>query len=233
MGSNEWILYIDQSLPPPPASKIQCFLSSYTGFNPFTLRREDEIHKSIFLIRNEEEKERRGEMIPEIKKILYATDLSKNSSYAFLYAADMARRHNARIIILHSVEPVRHMYAEGVSDRLEEILQKAKRGEREADVEEIKKYLQEFCKKIENQVGPPCGELVAKILVPLGHPVEQILKAADEEGCDAFVLGTHGKGFLRHTFLGSVAEDVLERTRKPVFIIPLPSEKTNFDWDHI
>jgi hypothetical protein len=30
-----------------------------------------------------------------------------------------------------------------------------------------------------------------------------------------------------------VAEDVLERTRKPVFIIPLPSEKTNFDWDKI
>ena len=86
---------------------------------------------------------------------------------------------------------------------------------------------------MENQIGPPCGELVLKILVPLGHPVEQILKTADEEGCNAIVLGTHGKGFLRHTFLGSVAEDVLERTRKPVFIIPLPSEKTNFDWDHV
>jgi len=172
-------------------------------------------------------------MIPEIKKILYATDLSKNSSYAFLYAADMAKRHNARIVILHSVEPVPHMYSEGMSDRVEEILQKAKKGERETDLEEIKKYLQEFCNKVENQIGPPCVELVSKILVPLGHPVEEILKVADEESCDAIVLGTHGKGFLRHTFLGSVAEDVLERTRKPVFIIPLPSEKTNFDWDHI
>ena len=172
-------------------------------------------------------------MIPEIKKILYATDLSKNSSYAFLYAADMAKRHNARIVILHSVEPVRHMYSEGMSDRVEEVLQKAKKGERETDLEEIKKYLQEFCNKIENQIGPPCVELVSKILLPLGHPVEEILKAADEEGCGAIVLGTHGKGFLRHTFLGSVAGDVLERTRKPVFIIPLPSEKTIFDWDHI
>jgi len=52
-----------------------------------------------------------------------------------------------------------------------------------------------------------------------------------EEGWDAIVLGTHEKKFLRHTFLGSVAEDVLERTRKSVFIIPLPSEKTNIDWD--
>jgi nucleotide-binding universal stress UspA family protein len=176
---------------------------------------------------------RKREMIPGIKKILYATDLSKNSSYAFLYAADMAKRHNARIVILHSVEPVYYMYPEEMSGRVDAILQKAKKEEWVTDLEEIKKYLQEFCNKIENQIGPPCVDLVSKILVPLGHPVEEILKAADEDGCDAIVLGTHGKGFLRHTFLGSVAGDVLERTRKPVFIIPLPSEKANIDWDHI
>ena len=172
-------------------------------------------------------------MIPEIKKILYATDLSKNSNYAFFYAVDMAKRHNARIVILHSVEPIRHFYDEGGSYRVEELLRKAKGQERKVDIEEIKKSLEQFCKKTENQVGLPCVELVSKILVPLGHPVEEILKAADEEGCDAIVLGTHGKGFLRQTFLGSVAGSVLERTRKPVFIIPLPSEKTNFDWDKI
>ena len=144
-------------------------------------------------------------MIPEIKKILYATDLSKNSSYAFLYAVDMAKRHNAKIVILHSIGPVRYMYSEGMSDRIEEILERAKKAERETDLEEIKKYLQKFCEKTENQIGPPCVELVSKILVPLGHPVEEILNAADKEGCDAIVLGTHGKGFLKHTFLGSVA----------------------------
>lgn len=45
-------------------------------------------------------------MIPAVKKILYATDLSKNLSYAFYYAADMSKRYNAKIVILHSVEPV-------------------------------------------------------------------------------------------------------------------------------
>jgi nucleotide-binding universal stress UspA family protein len=44
------------------------------------------------------------------------------------------------------------------------------------------------------------------------------------------VLGTHGKGFLAHTFLGSVSKAVLHRTRKPVFIIPLPSEKLPIEW---
>ena len=172
-------------------------------------------------------------MIPEIKRILYATDLTKNSAYAFFYAADMAKRYNAKIVILHSVEPIRYIYGEEVPSRLEEMLQESKGQERKMDIEKIKKGLQEFCKKAETQIGPPCAELVSKILVPLGHPVEEILKAADEESCDAIVLGTHGKGFLRQTFLGSVAGSVLERTRKPVFIIPLPSEKTNINWDKI
>jgi nucleotide-binding universal stress UspA family protein len=172
-------------------------------------------------------------MIPQIKKILYATDLSKNSSYAFFYAIDMAKRHNARIVLLHSIEPVLHIYSEGSSLLAEQMLDRAKKQEREMDLEAMKKGLHEFCKRAETQIGSPCVELVSKILVPLGHPVEEILKAADEESCDAIVLGTHGKGFLRQTFLGSVAGSVLERTRKPVFIIPLPSEKTNIDWDKI
>jgi nucleotide-binding universal stress UspA family protein len=45
-------------------------------------------------------------MIPQIKKILFATDLSKNSAYAFYYAVHMAKRDEAKIVILHAVEPL-------------------------------------------------------------------------------------------------------------------------------
>ena len=44
--------------------------------------------------------------------------LSKNSNYAFFYAVDMAKRHNAKIVILHSIERVRY-YSEGDSGRVE------------------------------------------------------------------------------------------------------------------
>jgi hypothetical protein len=60
------------------------------------------------------------------------------------------------------------------------MLQEAKDQERKTDIEEVKKVLQEFCKKAETQIGPPCAELVTKILVPLGHPLEEILKTADD-----------------------------------------------------
>src|SRR5512137_751495 len=43
-------------------------------------------------------------MIPRIKNILYATDLSKNSAYAFRYAVNSARKHDAKIHILHVIE---------------------------------------------------------------------------------------------------------------------------------
>ncbi len=165
-------------------------------------------------------------MIPQTKKILYATDLSKNSSYAFLFATDMARRHDAEIVILHVIEKI-PAYAEAYTGLTDEM----KRKQQDETVEEIKKHLHGFCKKAETQVGSPCVELVSKILVPRGHPPDEILNAANEEGCDVIVLGTHGKGFLAHTFLGSVSSAVLSRTRKPVFIIPLPSEKAATDWN--
>ena len=170
-------------------------------------------------------------MIADIKKILYATDLSKNSFYAFFYAVDMAKAHNAQIVILHAVEPTRHIaYVESdVLAKMAEV-EKEKQG---LYLEEIKKGLREFCVRVENDFGNACIQLVSKILVPIGHPVEEILKAADEEGCDAIVLGTHGKGVLRHTFLGKVAGSVLERTRKPVLVIPLPPDDINIGWDKI
>jgi nucleotide-binding universal stress UspA family protein len=113
------------------------------------------------------------------------------------------------------------------------VLKNARLKGREEDIELIKGRIQEFCKKREEQIGSPCSELISKIVVSFGHPVDEILKTADEEGCDIIVLGNHGKGFLSHTFLGSVSSGVLHRTRKPVFMIPLPSETDAIDLGEI
>jgi nucleotide-binding universal stress UspA family protein len=78
-------------------------------------------------------------------------------------------------------------------------------------------------------MGTSSVDLISNILIRLGHPVEEILKVADEEGCDVIVLGTHGKGILKQTLLGSVSGSVITRTRKPLFLIPLPSENINID----
>ena len=43
-------------------------------------------------------------MKPEINKILFTTDLSSNSRYAFKYATNIAAHHHASIVILHVIE---------------------------------------------------------------------------------------------------------------------------------
>jgi nucleotide-binding universal stress UspA family protein len=165
-------------------------------------------------------------MFSQIKKILYATDLSKNSSYAFLYAMDMAKTHNAKIVILHAIEPI-PLYVEFYGFLPDTTSPK----QQEETVEKVKTHLQNFCQKAENQYGSPCIDLVSKILVTIGYPPTEILNAANKEECDVIVLGTHGKGFLAHTFLGSVSSAVLHRSQKPIFIIPLPSEKSTLEGD--
>lgn len=78
-----------------------------------------------------------------------------------------------------------------------------------------------FCEK-EFKNDPHGSEKVISVEVCEGFPPEVILRKADELGCDTIVLGTHGKGIIANTFLGSTSKRVLRRTRKPVFIIPLP-----------
>jgi nucleotide-binding universal stress UspA family protein len=164
-------------------------------------------------------------MIPKIEKILYATDLSKNSAYAFYHAVDIAQKRNAKIIILHVIEPVSPLVRGYIG---EDTVIKVQHQNIDAASEEIHQRLKNFCKVVEERIGP-CVELVSDILIRLGHPVNEILGVAEKEGCDLIVLGSHGKGFLEHTFLGSVSRMVLDRTRRPVFIIPLPSKHVDID----
>jgi len=158
-------------------------------------------------------------MIPKFRKILYATDLSENSAYAFRYAVNSAQQHGAKIHILHVLEGIRAALLSTYLDR-ERIEEIRERGMAETKVR-IQKRIEAFC-QIELKEDPECQALVASTEVVEGDPASEILRKADELGVDLVVMGTHGKGLLEHAFLGSVAEKVLHRTRIPVLTIPIP-----------
>jgi nucleotide-binding universal stress UspA family protein len=63
---------------------------------------------------------------------------------------------------------------------------------------------------------------VASIEVLHGNPVAMILQKADQLDVDVIVMGAHGKGAVEYAFLGSTAEKVLRKTRRPVFVVPIP-----------
>ena len=167
-------------------------------------------------------------MLPRIKRILYATDLSPNSEYVLQYAINSARHHSAELIVLHVAEKlpptVKALIGQHISDaKLKEILQ----DKMDYAKERIQKRIQALCEKEMLRQELKIEKLIAAIEVVDGYPADVILRKAEQLDSDAIIMGTHGKGFLRHSYFGSTAKKVLRRVRKPVFIIPLPEGETD------
>ena len=161
-------------------------------------------------------------MIPKINKILYTTDLSPNSAYAFRYAINSAEKHNADIIILHILELPSATILGLLEDYFdEEQYERILKNNTAEKKYQIKNRLKIFCEK-ELKDDLEVIDRVISIQVCRGYPADMILQKAEELDCDAIVMGSHGKGVIGHTFLGSTTKKVLRRSRTPVFIIPLP-----------
>lgn len=160
-------------------------------------------------------------MSPTIGKMLYATDLSQNSAYAFRYAIYLARKLDAKIVVLHVMEkmsPDAQLVIQTYIDAKDQENIFANKLQR--SMERIEKRLHLFCEK-ELENAQEVKERIDSIEVCQGYPAEEILLKTESLQCDAVIMGAHEKG-ITHTFLGSVAKSVLRRSRRPTFIFPLP-----------
>jgi len=157
--------------------------------------------------------------IPNIQKILYATDLSENSAYAARYVVRTAEQNNAEVCVLHVLETPRLPSFSSEEEKLEKLSEK----QREMVKDKIYRQLTEFCQRALQ--GNTNIILSMSIEVVEGDAAAKILQRAEELKVDMVIMGTHGKGWLAHAFLGSEAEKVLHRIKVPVLIIPLPDRK--------
>ncbi|MCE5265420.1 MAG: universal stress protein [Deltaproteobacteria bacterium] len=156
----------------------------------------------------------------EIKKILYATDLSTGSQSSFHSAMEIAKKFDACLVILHVIEelpPSTVSILQWV--QADKITKKHYDDFKAYSVDQIRASIQEICDK-EITLDPTCRQRVESIHVVIGYPADEILNKLDELNCDAVIMGTHSKGAIAHTFLGSVAERVLRRVKKPAFVFP-------------
>jgi len=172
----------------------------------------------------------------DVKKILYATDLSKSARYAFAYAVSLADLYNASITFIHVLPEVSSRLDQSVigyisEERWEEIKSKNFEEAREAIIGKrrdhlaIRDALHQFSEDAkEDRDGQ--GFVTDDIIVVRGNPVEEILKYTEEKNCDLIVMGTHGHGTLADALMGSTARRVLRRSRKPVLVVRLPEEES-------
>ena len=161
-------------------------------------------------------------MLPKIKKILYATDLSENARYAYKYAASLAQQYEARITILHVIEkPTAETFLQ-IQGYVGEEKWKQLQEEKQADfVSRIKGRLSEFCNEISSAVDA-CTFQVDKIIVKEGIAADEILYQAELNDADVIIMGTRGFGMFKDALMGGTARRVVRRSILPVMVIRLP-----------
>ena len=146
---------------------------------------------------------------PKYKKVLFCTDFSENSDYAFEFAYGIARRDEGLLYILHVIP--RNLHQETIRGYVSKDILRNIQKDLEQELDD--NYKERYTKKIEDAVR---FEVVTKS----GREDEEIIEFAKKEKVDIIVMGTHGKTGIEHVFFGSVAEKVLRRSPFPLFVIP-------------
>ncbi len=140
-----------------------------------------------------------------LKRILVPCDFSDTSEAAVRYAITLARTFGARLYFLH------------VGDRAQS------------------QFESEFPIGLENAVEDAVRERLLRIVTPHdqvelnpefavrpGAPAAEIVRYALEANIDLIVMGTHGRGFVGHMVMGSVAEKVVRTASCPVLTVRAP-----------
>jgi nucleotide-binding universal stress UspA family protein len=166
----------------------------------------------------------------QIKKILYATDLSETAVHAFSYAVSLANMYGASITILHvlaefpgeefilnmiSTATWKEIKTRHYSEARDELIGKRK------DRIALKEVLQAFSEEANAGAGDQTF-VTDEILIKPGAPAETIVQTAKEENCDLIVMGTHGHGAIADVLIGSTAKWVVRQSPIPVLVIRLP-----------
>jgi nucleotide-binding universal stress UspA family protein len=172
--------------------------------------------------------------LPEVnvKKILYATDLSQSAKLAFSYAVSLANLYQAGITILHVIPEDPDMDAKMLgyvsSEKWESIKEGHVGDARQALIGKkrehvaIKEVLSSFTLNAQSMFES--SFVTDEIIVEMGNPVEVIVETAKNRQCDLIIMGSHGTGGLKNAMLGSTAQRVARRSDKPVLIVRLPEE---------
>lgn len=141
-----------------------------------------------------------------IKKVLFPTDFSENSNYAFDYARDLSQKLGARLYILHVIHELidtTGFYIPNISlDQLQKDLE-------EGAEKMMGKFLKEKMGDFKDY----------EFMNVIGLPHIEILQAARDKKIDMIVMGTHGRTGIDKVLFGSTAEKVVKKAPCPVLTV--------------
>lgn len=173
-------------------------------------------------------------MLPEIQKILYTTDLGESTRPVLRFAVSLAKKHGAKLYLLHVVKPlsdsdsflIEAYLSEQMAHEAKELAAKMREEASQRVLDEIKGRVERFCAEDLDTTPEPQSQLFADISVVCGSPAEAIVREAEERDVDLIVVGGHTGFSVKSAILGSTARKVTHLSRKPVLLVPLPESKT-------
>src|SRR5688572_30476372 len=143
-----------------------------------------------------------------LKRILVPHDFSDTSAAAVRYAVALAHNFGAKLYLLHVSDKARFEMATEFPLGLDGTLEDA-----------VRERLLKILSPHEQMAFKPVFEFRS------GAPAAEITRYATEADIDLIVMGTHGRGFVAHAVLGSVAEKVVRTAPCPVLTVRNPQHE--------
>jgi len=155
-------------------------------------------------------------VVPTFNKILAPTDFSEDSKLALTYAVMLAQKFLSEIIVVHVDQPLAPVMVSELNPGL--------------DVSTMNRIAEEgrllALRELDGTIARLReGGVKARGLMRVGAPFLEIINAAQSEGADLIVMGTHGRTGLAHVLIGSVAERVVNKAPCPVLTVRHPDRK--------
>jgi nucleotide-binding universal stress UspA family protein len=142
-----------------------------------------------------------------LKTILLPLDGSTLAERALTYATVLARRSQARIVLVEAVQ-THTLPGRDPSDARVELTTRA----------------EEYLKTAAGRLS--ADGITTETHVSYDDPVHAILDAARRHQADLIVMSTHGRGGLGRMLYGSVADQILRHATMPVLLVPSIVEHT-------
>jgi nucleotide-binding universal stress UspA family protein len=142
-----------------------------------------------------------------MKRILVPTDFSPQAENALKVAAQMARRFDSEIFLLHMLElPL------GIIDPVS--------GNRSNELPEALFFMKLAKKRFKELMSKDYLKgIIVHETVEFHQAFEGIMEISKKHNCDIIIMGSHGATGLKEIFIGSNAEKVVRNSVIPVMII--------------
>lgn len=148
-----------------------------------------------------------------MKNILVPTDFSVNSMKALRFAVKVAMKNNAKVHVIHQTSVLElapdsaftGLYMPSQADQ----------------VDYLQNELSKFISKARKSLKIPAGSKILSAEVVPGVGTSDILvQSAKRLNADCIIMGSTGASGLKRLFIGSIAAQVIEKSKVPVIVIP-------------